>query len=104
VWACGRVGFAFSGEAEIQDSLAVPVTCVVKISGVKTLVSTRHRCWSRRNKSCEVRKVAAAIYAAKPVSSQSLGFLRGFWVLSSSLYVGCKKLLWSGTWSVWLTI
>jgi hypothetical protein len=62
-----------------------------------------HRYWWRWNKSCELRKVAAAICAAKPVSNQSLG-LRGFWVLSSSLCAGYKKLPWSGTWSVWLTI
>jgi Transposase DDE domain len=63
-----------------------------------------HRYWWRWNKSCELRKVAAAICAAKPVSNQSLGLLRRFWVLSSSLCAGYKKLPWSGTWSVWLTI
>src|SRR6202035_1509546 len=51
-----------------------------------------------------VRRVDAAIYAAKPVSNQSLGLLRKFWVLSSSLCVACKKSPWNGTWSAWLTI
>jgi len=83
---------------------AAPRTCAAQRSGVKTLVSTPRQCWWRWNKSCELRQVAAAICAAKPVSNQSLGLLRGFWVLSSSLCVGCKKLPWNGTWSVWLTI
>src|SRR6201997_34345 len=50
------------------------------------------------------RRVDAAICAAKPVSNQSLGLLRKFWVLSSSLCVACKKSPWNGTSSVWLTI
>jgi hypothetical protein len=33
-----------------------------------------------------------------------VGIIKRFWVLSSSLCVGCKKLPWSGTWSVRLTI
>jgi hypothetical protein len=39
-----------------------------------------------------------------PLSNRSLALLSGFWVLSSSPYVGCKKLAWNGTWSAWLTI
>ena len=83
-----------------------PIIEQIQSQGIEAYVALSAEAYERRpyDLRCELRKVAAAIYAAKPVSNQSLGLLRGFWVLSSSLCVGCKKWPWNGTWCVWLTI